>query len=145
MKKNLVIVLLAVIAGLITSEINAQPPWAPAWGKRRKEQQQYYYYPRANVYYSPVSRQYIYPRNGVWVTVSTPNFGFSFSNMPREIVYSDGPEIWLQNSVHINRYHGVWHDDRYYGYGHDDNDRRYERKGNKHRHDDDDDDDDDRD
>lgn len=141
MKKNLIMVVLAVMAGLISSEINAQPPWAPAWGKRRKEQQEYYYYPHANVYYSPAYRRYIYPRNGVWVSVSTPHFGFSFSNMPHEVVYSDR-DVWLENSIHINRYHGVWHDDRYYMPGYYDDDRRYRDKYKRHRHDDDDDDDD---
>ena len=137
MKKNLFVVILAVIAGLITSDISAQPPWAPARGKRKKEQLQYYYYPTANVYYSPVNRQYIYPRNGVWISVATPNFGFSFSNMPREVVYSDGPEVWLQNTIHINRYHGVPHDDRYYSPGYNKKDKHSDRKGNKHRDDDD--------
>ncbi len=138
------IVLLAVLAGLITSEINAQAPWAPAWGKRRKQQQSFYYYPRANVYYNPAARQYMYPRNGVWVSVSTPNFGFSFSNMPHEVVYYDGPEVWLQNSAHIARYHGVWHEDRYYEPGYYDGYDRYEYKRYKkhHHHDDDDEDDD---
>ena len=142
MKKNVIIVLLGVIIGLISSQINAQPPWAPAWGKRNKQQQEYYYYPRANVYYSPVNRQYIYPRNGVWVNIATPNFGFSFSNMPHEVVYSDGPDVWQQNRVHISRYHGIFHDDRYYqpgGYYEDEH--RYKNKKYKHHHDDDDEDD----
>lgn len=141
MKKNLLIVLLAVMAGLIASEVKAQPPWAPAWGKRRKQQQAFYYYPTANVYYSPVTRRYIYPRNGVWVSVSTPHFGFSFSNMPYQTVYSDRPEIWIENNIHIHRYHGVYRDDRYYDPYY--NDRYGYKRYKKHHHDDDDDDDDD--
>ena len=140
MKKNRILVLLVVMAGLISSEINAQPPWAPAWGKRRKEQQEYYYYPRANVYYNPGTRQYSYPRNGVWVSVSTPNFGFSISNMPHQVIYSDGPEVWLQNPVHINRYHGIPHDDRYYNSGYYEDYRGKKEKKYKRHHDDDDDD-----
>ena len=141
MKKNKILVLLVVMAGLISSEINAQPPWAPAWGKRRKEQQEYYYYPRANVYYNPGTRQYSYPRNGVWVSVSTPNFDFSISNMPRQVVYSDRPEVWLQNRDHVNQYHGMYHDDRYYNTGYYNDGRGKKYKKNKHHHDDDDDDD----
>jgi hypothetical protein len=144
MKRNTIVIMLAIVAGLVVSEAKAQPPWAPAWGKRRKmAQQEFYYYPSANVYYNVYNRQYIYPRNGVWVSVATPNFNFSFSNMPRYAVYSDGPEVWLNNGYHIERYHGVCHDERYYerGYYGD----RYERRGgwHRHRHGDDDDDDDD--
>lgn len=72
MKKYLILTMLVVMAGLVASEVKAQPPWAPAWGKRRKQQQAYYYYPRANVYYNPVARRYYYPRNGVWLSVATP-------------------------------------------------------------------------
>lgn len=139
MKKYLILTMLVVMAGLVASEVKAQPPWAPAWGKRRKQQQAYYYYPRANVYYSPDARRYYYPRNGVWLSVATPNFGFSFSNMPRETVYYDGPDVWVENRVHIERYHGIWHDDEYYNPYRD----RYYNKRYKHRHNDDDDDDDD--
>jgi hypothetical protein len=141
MKKHLIIALLAVMAGLIASEVKAQPPWAPAWGKRRKQQEAYYYYPRANVYYSPATRHYIYPRNGVWVSVATPNFGFSFSNMPRETVYYEGPDIWVENRIHIERYHGIWHDDDYYNPYYSGN--RYYYKRYKHHHHDEDEDDDD--
>ena len=123
MKKYLILTMLVVMAGLVASEVKAQPPWAPAWGKRRKQQQAYYYY----------------PRNGVWLSVASPNFGFSFSNMPRETVYYDGPDVWVENRVHIERYHGIWHDDEYYNPYRD----RYYNKRYKHRHHDDDDDDDD--
>ncbi|GAC1438817.1 MAG: hypothetical protein NVSMB63_03150 [Sediminibacterium sp.] len=142
MKKNLMVVLLAVVAGLVTAEIKAQPPWAPAWGKRRKQEEAFYYYPSANVYYSPANRQYIYPRNGVWVSVATPHFGFSFSNMPHQVIYNDRPEVWLQNREHVLRYHGVWHGDGYYEPNYDERNYGY-RRYKHHHHDDDDDDDDD--
>lgn len=138
MKKKLFLVCLAVMAGLLSSELKAQPSWAPAWGKRKKQQQSFYYYPQANVYYNVASHQYLYPRNGVWVSVATPHFSFSFSNMPHETVYYDGPEIWMENRVHISRYRGIPHEDAYYYYKDRDDRKRYKR----HHHDDDDDDDD---
>jgi hypothetical protein len=110
MKKIMILLIVVMAAGAFSSELNAQPPWAKAWGKRAKEEQrwrrgQYYYYPSANVYYSPASHRYWYPRNGVWMNVGVLPPSVIVYNQPSHIVYRDyDDDIWRDNYQHISRY-----------------------------------------
>lgn len=115
--KKLSVLLTIVAATLLSTESNAQPPWAKAHGKRNKEwkhshhdgrtavvKTRYYYYPGNNVYYSPVYHRYWYPQNGVWIQLSTLPRGVIVVNQPRYEVYYDGNDVWRDNAVHVKRY-----------------------------------------
>ncbi|NCI47083.1 hypothetical protein [Sediminibacterium soli] len=121
MKKITVIGMLLFAAGVVTNEVKAQPPHAKAWGKRAKEWREdrdddrddkgwkrggYYYYPSANVYFSPVSHRYWYPRNGVWINASILPPSVVVYNQPSYIVYrEDDDDIWRDNRAHYRRYY----------------------------------------
>lgn len=110
MKKILILTMMILATAAFTAEVSAQPPWAKAYGKRGKEDKhwkrgQYYYYPSANVYYSPVSHRYWYPRNGVWVNVGMLPPSMVVYNQPRYVVYRDyDDDIWRDNYRHASRY-----------------------------------------
>lgn len=99
-----------LLAGLSVTAAHAQPPHAKAWGKRNKMYVQparisYIYYPSVNMYFSPVSHRYWYPRNGVWVSVNTLPAGIVIGRNPGYTVYCDDwYEIWRDNPIHRRRY-----------------------------------------
>lgn len=110
MKKIIVLLVLFLVTGTVANHADAQPPHAKAWGKKGKhnnwQRGGYRYYPSANVYYSPASRRYWYPRNGVWVNASVLPPSVVVYNQPSYIVYRDmDDDIWRDNRVHYRRYY----------------------------------------
>ncbi len=78
----------------------AQPPHAKAYGHHK-----FYYYPERNVYYDPYATTYYYNSGSTWSATATLPSGLSISvGSPRYIVYHDGPEVWYDNRVHMERY-----------------------------------------
>ncbi|UAY51451.1 hypothetical protein [Ferruginibacter albus] len=68
------------------------------------QQQSFYYYPSANVYYNPFANNYSYNNGRGWLTVNVLPAGISVYNAPRYTVYHRGPQVWLDNPVHIKNY-----------------------------------------
>ena len=71
------------------------------------QKQRFYYYPQANVYYDVKNKQYIYSNNGTWTTVSTLPADINVNRSPRVVVHSTTPEVWNQNSLHVERYRNI--------------------------------------
>jgi len=72
---------------------------APAYGD-----QSFYYYPDANVYYDVNCNKYIYNNGGGWLTVNVLPSNICLTNIPRFTVYHRGPQVWLDNAVHMRNY-----------------------------------------
>jgi len=77
----------------------------------RRVTEEYYYYPTANVYYSPVRKNYVYLRGGAWITVNVLPPTIVIGSAPRYVVYHEGPNVWVHNKRHIrdchpHHYHG---------------------------------------
>ena len=68
------------------------------------QQLRFYYYPKANVYYDPASRQYIYYDNSNWTTVQTLPSTIIVKDVPRVTVYSKTPQVWQMNAEHKEKY-----------------------------------------
>ncbi len=102
MKKILLTTIIAITAVFSVADVNAQSFKVSEYGN--KQRQSFYYYPVANVYYNVASRKYIYPRNGVWISVAALPFNFRISNTPRYSVYYYGSEIWKDNRTHVANY-----------------------------------------
>jgi hypothetical protein len=64
----------------------------------------YYYYPGANVYYDIANKQYIYPSNGTWTTVTSLPAGMAVTNKPRVIMYNETGDVWQNNQQHVTKY-----------------------------------------
>ncbi len=133
MKKILLSAVIALAALFTVTGADAQAFRGSAYNAHNR--QSFYYYPRANVYYNVASRQYIYPRNGVWVSVNFLPVNFQIRNTPRFMVYHYGTDVWRDNHTHCvtySRYRQpviVYHDPYpYYNKGRDnDNSRNYNR------------------
>ncbi|MDE3235892.1 MAG: hypothetical protein KGO81_08060 [Bacteroidota bacterium] len=115
MKQLAKLILLLLIASVATKNSSAQPPWAPAYGKRNKEwrehgdrddrRRKFYYYPSENVYFCPDTHRYWYPRNGVWVDVDILPPALMITNRRFYPVYYDGYDVWRENREHMRYYH----------------------------------------
>lgn len=78
----------------------AQPPHAKAYGKHK-----FYYYPSSNVYYDATPGLYYYNSGNSWTGVKTLPPGFVVaSGTPRYVVYHQGPDVWMDNKVHVVKY-----------------------------------------
>ena len=102
MKKVLLSAIIATAAIILSANANAQSFHANV--KCANTRQAFYYYPRANVYYNAASRQYFYPRNGVWVSVNFLPVNFRIINEPRFTVYHYGNDVWRDNHTHYITY-----------------------------------------
>ena len=75
-----------------------------ATGSLHAQRVKYYYYPSANVYYNPVTGQYVYYNNNTWTPVRTLPTTIRVVHTQRYIVYHNGPEIWMDNAEHMRKY-----------------------------------------
>src|SRR5579875_2496794 len=78
-----------------------------AWASQAQAQKKmkFYYYPSANVYYDIAHNQYAYDSSGLWVyTPELPNTISVNKNSKKVMVYSDNPEIWKDNKVHVLKF-----------------------------------------
>ncbi len=77
--------------------------------QREQERKTYYYYPSSNVYYSPVSRDYWYQKNGGWIKVDRLPRNITVFNQPKYDVYYDGRDgnVWKDNRMHYEKYRPV--------------------------------------
>ncbi|HRH61528.1 MAG TPA: hypothetical protein PL045_13215 [Chitinophagaceae bacterium] len=101
--KKIIISAMMVFAALafIAADVNAQP-YGKAYGVAKR--QSFYYYPGVNVYFNMGTRQYIYPRNGAWISAPVLPAGFVITNVTPYTVYNYGPNVWAYNSQHIRYY-----------------------------------------
>ncbi len=100
--KRLVILLVSVITviAFTANTATAQPPHAKAYGK-----QKFYYYPASNVYYDAGPDLYYYNSGPSWTGVRVlPATITITASAPRFAVYHQGPEVWLDNPVHVVKY-----------------------------------------
>ena len=106
MKKMITMLAGALFATVFAiNTASAQPPWAKAYGHHK-----FYYYPERNVYYDPYVSRYYYNTGTSWSASATFPGGLSLSiGSPRVVVYHDGPEVWYDNAVHVERYHEYRH------------------------------------
>jgi hypothetical protein len=77
-----------------------QPAPAPAYGD-----QSFYYYPGANVYYDINCNRYIYNNGYGWLTVNVLPPSIYLGNAPRYMVYHRGPQVWLDNPIHVRNFY----------------------------------------
>ena len=68
------------------------------------QQMKFYYYPKANVYYNPSTKRYIYLENGTWTTVQTLPKKTTIWGIPRVAIYGNDSKIWLKNGDHVVKY-----------------------------------------
>src|SRR5689334_21968617 len=69
------------------------------------QQVKFYYYPKANVYYDPSAKRYIYLENGNWTTVQTLPKKTTIFGIPRVEIFGDkDSKIWEKNSEHVVKY-----------------------------------------
>ena len=101
MKKIFILTCLLTTISFITSEVSAQP-YGRAYGVRKR--QSFYYYPNQNVYYNMESRRYVYPQNGIWISVASLPFQLTVTNMPRYEVNYYGEDVWVDNYRHRSAY-----------------------------------------
>jgi hypothetical protein len=79
----------------------AQQPVDPQYN----DQQSFEYYPDANVYYDNSCNRYIYNNGGAWVTVNALPVGISLYGAPYYRVYHRGPQVWLDNAIHMRSFY----------------------------------------
>lgn len=77
----------------------SQPQYAP------NNDQSFYYYPDANVYYDMNCNKYIYNNGRSWLTVNVLPANICLTNAPRYMVYHRGPQVWLDNPMHVRNYY----------------------------------------
>ena len=68
-----------------------------ATGSLHAQRVKYYYYPSANVYYNPVTGQYVYYNNNTWTPVRTLPTTIRKDCCIRQghVVYHNGPDVWV--------------------------------------------------
>ena len=95
---------------LINNQNNQPQQYAPQQYQQPVEapapvvQQGFYYYPDANVYFDPSCNRYIYNNDGAWLSVNVLPRGFYLGGA-RYMVYHRGPQVWLDNPIHIRNYY----------------------------------------
>ena len=75
-----------------------------AAGSLHAQRVKYYYYPSSNVYYNPGTGQYVYYENNTWTPVKTLPTTIRVTHTPRYVVYHNGPDVWMDNPVHVKKY-----------------------------------------
>jgi hypothetical protein len=68
--------------------------------------QQFEYYPDANVYYDPSCGRYDYYNGNAWLSVNVLPSNIYLG--ARYAVYHRGPQVWLDNAIHIRNYRGAY-------------------------------------
>ena len=77
------------------------------------QKHKYYYYPSTNVYYDAGPGLYYYNPGTTWTSVRVLPPGFSITiGAPRYVVYHQGPDVWVNNQIHVVKYKG--HNKKYY-------------------------------
>lgn len=101
MKKSVVLFVSAIVLLAFTANtVAAQPPHAKAYGKKK-----FYYYPQSNVYYDAGPGLYYYNTGPSWTGVSVLPASINITiGAPRVAVYHQGPEVWMDNPVHVVKY-----------------------------------------
>ena len=102
MKKLLLSAIIASAAIFFTASANAQAFHGNV--KVINAKQAFYYYPKANIYYNAASRQFIIPKNGMWINVNVLPGTFKIANEQRFIVYHYGNDVWRDNRAHCVTY-----------------------------------------
>lgn len=76
--------------------------------KFSQNQFEFYYYPQKNIYYSLTDNQYLFSLNGgeSWDSVQAFSSAPPATLGPREIIYSQSPAIYTQNSEHLQQFNG---------------------------------------
>ena len=77
----------------------------PAPVAQQNGQQSFYYYPDANVYYNNSDGRYIYNNDGSWLSVNVLPANIYLGGSSRYMVYHRGPQVWLDNPIHIRNYY----------------------------------------
>ncbi len=71
------------------------------------QRHKFYYYPSANVYYDVSVGLYYYNPGSTWTSVQVLPPGFSITiGAPRYVVYHQGPDVWVDNHIHVVKYKG---------------------------------------
>ncbi|MDB5193960.1 MAG: hypothetical protein JWQ96_3523 [Segetibacter sp.] len=76
-------------------------------GLTGQAQRKFYYYPTSNVYYDVAQQRYVYQKGSNWTPVTTLPSGINLGRSQRYIVYSQTPEVWNQNQIHVKKYKAV--------------------------------------
>jgi hypothetical protein len=105
MKKVLLYSIIAVAAIFTAANANAQRfSAAISFGVRVPERQSFYYYPSANAYFNIATRQYVFQRQGAWVTANYLPYGMRVDNAQRFMVYHNGYDVWRENQANMIAY-----------------------------------------
>jgi hypothetical protein len=70
---------------------------------------EFYYYPARNIYYDVTTKEYLYSLDGgtTWDSINIKTNADVTSTLgTKRIIYSTTPEIWRDNSAHIQQYNG---------------------------------------
>jgi hypothetical protein len=70
---------------------------------------EFYYYPARNIYYDVAMKEYLYSLDGgtTWDSINIKTNADVTSTLgTKRIIYSTTPEIWRDNSAHIQQYNG---------------------------------------
>lgn len=69
------------------------------------QKHKYYYYPGSNVYYDAGPGLYYYNQGAAWTGVRVLPPGISITvGAPRYVIYHQGPNVWVDNRVHVVKY-----------------------------------------
>ena len=73
-----------------------------------QKQFEFYYYPQKNIYYSVTDKEYFYSLDGgaTWDSVAATTTTEPPTLGAKEIVYSNSPDIYTQNSTHLQQFNG---------------------------------------
>jgi hypothetical protein len=74
----------------------------------KKGKYEYYYYPSVNMYYDVADQRYVYSIDSArtWVTLEDTASEALSTLGDKEILYSDSKDVWKQNELHRQQYHG---------------------------------------
>jgi len=103
MKKIMITLLSIVVFGCIVKAQDSTVTKTTTTSHAAR-QLKFYCYPKANVYYDPANRHYIYDDSGNWTTVQTLPSTINVNGIPRVTVYSSTPEVWQMNAEHKEKY-----------------------------------------
>jgi hypothetical protein len=127
MKKVLLYSIIAIAAIYNAANANAQRfSAAVSFGARVPERQSFYYYPSANAYFNIETRQYVYQREGAWITANYLPADVCVDNAQRFMVYHNGYDVWRENHEHMIAYARYRHPEiAYRDYGYRNRDYRF--------------------
>jgi len=92
-------IFIALVLACLSNLVNAQTDTAG--------RQAYYYYPGQNVYFNQKNNTYLYydSVSANWKTVNLlpPMYNINKQTL-KDIVYYNGPDVWMDNAAHIKQY-----------------------------------------